>query len=111
MPQNKTKTGQWAKGQSGNPGGRPRLPAGYLEAIREAVPQAIETLVALMADDKASATARVRAAEAILARAYGTPPSMNEVGALVDLLRWEADKQRREDSPDKIDRVLASIGR
>lgn len=36
MPANRTKTGQFAKGQSGNPKGRPPLPAKVKEYAQEA---------------------------------------------------------------------------
>ncbi len=36
MPENRTKTGQFEKGRSGNPGGRPKLPATIKKYAKEA---------------------------------------------------------------------------
>ena len=43
------------------------------EAAREYTPEALETLAAVMQDEKQPAAARVSAANAILDRAYGKP--------------------------------------
>lgn len=65
--------GKWSKGQSGNPGGRPRE-IGELRALaRERTVEALETLTEIMADEKAPPAARVSAACAILDRGFGRP--------------------------------------
>ena len=61
------------KGQSGNPGGRPKEIAEVKELAREHMPAAIEALVSIMNNTKASDAARVSAASALLDRAYGKP--------------------------------------
>jgi Family of unknown function (DUF5681) len=61
------------KGQSGNPGGRPRAIAEIVELARQHSGAAIEALVAIMQDGRASPSARVSAACAILDRGYGKP--------------------------------------
>jgi hypothetical protein len=61
------------KGQSGNPGGRPKEIAEVKELAREHMPAAIEALVSIMNNPKASDAARVSAATALLDRGYGKP--------------------------------------
>jgi hypothetical protein len=62
------------KGQSGNPGGRPKVIAGVKELAREHTAEAIETLVSIMTNPKSADAARVSAANALLDRGYGKPP-------------------------------------
>ena len=61
------------KGTSGNPGGRPRVLTDVQELARERSPDAINTLAAIMDDQKAPPAARVAAANALLDRGYGKP--------------------------------------
>jgi Family of unknown function (DUF5681) len=62
------------KGQSGNPGGRPKVVAEVQELARQHTTTAIETLVSIMTNSKAAPAARVSAANALLDRGYGKPP-------------------------------------
>jgi hypothetical protein len=62
------------KGQSGNPGGRPKVVAEVRELARAHTAEAIETLVSIMTDPKSAPAARVSAANALLDRGYGKPP-------------------------------------
>jgi hypothetical protein len=62
------------KGQSGNPGGRPKVVAEVKELARAHTGEAIETLVSIMTNHKAAPAARVSAANALLDRGYGKPP-------------------------------------
>ena len=62
------------KGQSGNPGGRPKVVAEVKELARAHTGQAIETLVSIMSNPKSAPAARVSAANALLDRGYGKPP-------------------------------------
>jgi hypothetical protein len=64
--------GRFKKGVSGNPGGRPKQSADVVEAARALTPKAIETLEHLLANGENEMT-RVRAAEILLNRAWGTP--------------------------------------
>jgi Family of unknown function (DUF5681) len=56
------------KGQSGNPGGRPKVIAEVKELARAHTGEAIETLVSIMSNPKAASAARVSAANALLDR-------------------------------------------
>src|SRR5678816_1784552 len=62
------------KGQSGNPGGRPKVVAEVKELARTHTGAAIETLVSIMSNPKAAPAARVSAANSLLDRGYGKPP-------------------------------------
>lgn len=59
----------WKKGQSGNPGGRPKVLAEVTELARKAVPGSLKTLIAIRDDPEQPAPARVAAANAIWDRA------------------------------------------
>ena len=63
--------GGFQRGQSGNPGGRSKLPADIREAFKAKAPQALEVLTrCLQSDDDRVA---MMAAQAILDRGYGKP--------------------------------------
>jgi hypothetical protein len=61
------------RGVSGNPGGRPKVLGDVQELARQQSPEAINTLVAIMQDQKAPHAARVAAANSLLDRGYGKP--------------------------------------
>ena len=61
------------KGQSGNPGGRPKVVGEVRELARERTEEAINTLTVIMGDTDAPPAARVSAANAILDRGHGKP--------------------------------------
>ena len=70
--QKRTKSGQFAPGTSGNPGGRPKDEARVAELARSYTSEAIDTLVELMRhgkDDRVRGTA----AQALLDRGWGKP--------------------------------------
>jgi hypothetical protein len=69
--------GTWVKGQSGNPAGRPALPAEFREQIRSHTAQAIAVLVRALDDD--DARVRVAAAKELLDRGHGKPASVADV--------------------------------
>lgn len=61
------------KGQSGNPGGRPKLDARVRELAQAQTENAIATLVSVMESSKSPAAAKVSAATTILDRGWGKP--------------------------------------
>jgi hypothetical protein len=60
-------------GQSGNPGGRPKVLADVQALARRHTRKAIRTIAGVMNDKKADPRARVAAALALLDRGYGKP--------------------------------------
>lgn len=74
------------KGQSGNPGGRPKRTDAEkeaLEAIRKLAPKVPKLLTELIEDAKASAAIRLEAAKMILDRTYGKPDARVQMDAKV----------------------------
>ena len=65
-------------GQSGNPGGRPKMPEDVREAFRALVPEAIQTIVYVMRHGKKDKD-RTDAANSIIDRAYGKPTQMQDI--------------------------------
>lgn len=70
VTQNRTKTGRFIPGQSGNPGGRPKDEHRVAELARSYTLEAINTLVELMRDGK-DERLRGTAAQALLDRGWG----------------------------------------
>lgn len=68
----------WKPGQSGNPGGRPRISREVRELAQAHTVEAIETLVDVCRNGK-SGSERVKAANAILDRAAGKPLSVEQI--------------------------------
>lgn len=82
MPQNRTKTGRFKPGSSGNPGGRPkRTPEqrDALEAVKSLAPDAVETMERLLKAKDTPPALKVRIAEIVLDRTYGKPKQSADV--------------------------------
>ena len=65
--------GQFKPGQSGNPGGRPKVVGKIRTLARAHTTTAISTLAEVMRSKKAPPAARVAAASVLLDRGYGKP--------------------------------------
>ncbi|MBR0034647.1 MAG: hypothetical protein IJP54_03115 [Synergistaceae bacterium] len=85
MSESRQKTGRPAPrtafkpGQSGNPGGRPKIPEDVREATRAACPAAIKLLVKVMKDEEEKTAYRLDAAKTLLDRGYGKPMQMQDI--------------------------------
>ena len=80
---------RFAKGQSGNPGGRPKALGDIRELARRHSGEAVQVLVHVMGDASAAPSARVGAASALLDRGWGRPAqtinaSMESNNAMLD---------------------------
>lgn len=73
MPANRTETGQFQKGKSGNPNGRPKVVNVLRDLARTHTEEAVTTLVEIMRNKAEPSAARVSASQAILDRGYGKP--------------------------------------
>jgi hypothetical protein len=73
MPQIRNKKGQFVKGCSGNPGGRPAIPESQRIALRELTIEAIEIKRQILLDDSVSLDLRNKVADSVLDRVYGRP--------------------------------------
>lgn len=101
---------QWVKGESGNPGGRPREVANLRELARTRTAEALETLAQVMNDPTASASARVSAACALLDRGHGRPTSSTDhEGTLIDMTATSTENDREEVEPMEVARRIAYI--
>jgi hypothetical protein len=93
---------KFRKGQSGNPGGRPKVHGDVQELARQYAPTVIVELARLALKAK-SETARIAAIRELLDRGYGRPRQAMEVSVPADnplqLLLDEIDARSRIEPP------------
>ena len=96
------KSGQFAPGQSGNPGGRPKDEHRVAELARSYTVEAIDTLVELMRDGK-DERVRGTAAQALLDRGWGKAKLelvTDAEGSYLDVLRAVNEQLQLKRSDD-----------
>ena len=96
-PLQRSKSGQFAPGQPGNPGGRPKDEHRVGELARSYTLEAIETLVDLMRHGR-DERVRGTAAQALLDRGWGKAKVevvSNGEGGYLDLLRAVNERPKR----------------
>jgi uncharacterized protein DUF5681 len=106
LPENRPVTERrklkFRKGQSGNPGGRPKVLGDVQEMARQHAPRIIVELARLALKAK-SETARIAAIRELLDRGYGRPRQAMEVSVPADnplqLLLDEIDARSRIEAP------------
>lgn len=101
MPRGGVRSTSFRAGVSGNPGGRPKKPATIAArrifitvaaAARALTQEAIDTLAAVIRDEKAPPTARISAAVALLDRGHGRPSQAVDINVGWDLDRLTEDE-------------------
>ena len=98
----RNEAGQFVKGVSGNPGGRPKRTPEEQEAIekmKKATPEMVELVLAIAKSEKASFYAKLQAAELILNRSMGKPETY---------LRVENGEQSREEATASLMALFAA---
>ena len=82
-------------GQSGNPGGRPKMSEDVREMLKAATPKAVRLLVSVMDDDGQKTALRMDAAKTIIERVYGKPlqPIDSTISGGLDVGLSDADRQ------------------
>jgi hypothetical protein len=75
------------KGQSGNPGGKPKAIVEVMAVAQANSALAISTLAEIARNKKQPAAARVAASVAILDRGWGRPMQRQEIAVSADLAR------------------------
>ena len=104
---------KFQKGQSGNPGGRPKEVAEVRELAREHTEDAINALTEIMKNKDAPPAARVSAANALLDRGFGRAPQsidLNQTGPdLAEMLRERIERAKaRTAKAAKVAKVTAA---
>jgi hypothetical protein len=89
------------KGQVLNPGGRPKEVAHVKELARQWTTEAVQTLAVIMKDESAPHSARVKASESLLDRAWGKAEATVNVKDVRDV---------RDLSTAEILAALATVG-
>lgn len=84
MAENRSNSGRFVAGKSGNPCGRPKIPEDVKMAFRALVPEAVEILGAIMRNPKEKTPYRIEAIKTILDRAYGKPVQAQDISFDVD---------------------------
>lgn len=73
MPENRTKTGRFVKGKSGNPGGRPKVPEPFKELVQSKSVPALERIIEIMENPASKPGDVFMCAKLILEYANGKP--------------------------------------
>jgi hypothetical protein len=73
-PANRTQSGRFVPGQSGNPSGRPKRDEDLAALARTYSEDAIAALVSIVNDPNVNPSARISAANSLLDRGHGRPP-------------------------------------
>lgn len=97
MPANRTKTGRFQKGQSGNPRGRPKTTQEQkdaLQQIRDMAPRAAEEMQRILDDPDSPQALKLRVAEMVFDRAFGKPRQEVEMQSTVLSAEAKADLDR-----------------
>jgi hypothetical protein len=93
--------GRWVPGVSANPGGRPANRGPIIEYADEFTKEAIDALVEIIRDLKASRQDKIRASEVVMDRARGKPTQHQETTV--------RDRDALDELMDQIDGKVSPI--
>ena len=91
--------GGFQRGQSGNPGGRPKLPAEMREMFRAKAPEAFEVLSRHLQSPDAKVA--IAAATQILDRAYGRPTQSIDANINEDRVRYVVELPVKDETTEE----------
>ncbi|WP_378955677.1 DUF5681 domain-containing protein [Pelosinus sp. sgz500959] len=94
MSENRVISGQFQKGQSGNPGGRPAKKAELAVSCREMTPDILQTIQGIIANNEAKDADRISASRLVLEYGFGRPSQTVEVDVSTKVEEM-SDEQRR----------------
>ena len=93
---------QFRKGQSANPGGRPKGHGNVRELARQHTEDALKALVAVV-NDASNSMARVRAADILLCRGWGAPEQVIEnKTSLADVIETAKRRMAANSTPGTV---------
>ena len=100
----------WKKGQSGNPGGRPKEVAEVKALARQHSEEAIRTIVELMRTAEHERT-RLAAASELLDRGYGRPAMALDLGGPIQIFGYAAHRlaELNDEELRKLDELTRRI--
>ena len=75
---------QFKAGQSGNPGGRAKVPDTLKKRLRDITPEVVQFWYDTLKDPEAKLNERIKVSELIFERAYGKTPQSVDVNASVE---------------------------
>lgn len=89
--------GKFQKGQSGNPGGRPKALLDVIRLARQETEASLKTLAKIRDSEDAPAPARVAASTALLDRGWGKPTQPidgdGQGGPIKTVVAWETSEK------------------
>jgi len=91
MGENRNASGQFLPGQSGNPGGRPKVAPELRAAAQEVSIEGLKVLTGIMRDEKAPQNARINAVQAIWDRGFGKPDQQHRVSGQINFAHLLAE--------------------
>jgi len=81
----------WKKGESGNPGGRPKVAPELRAAAQEVSIEGLKVLTGIMRDEGAPQNARINAVQAIWDRGFGRPDQQHRVSGQINFAHLLAE--------------------